>query len=86
MAAGALPSALDVVRTSTLALAAVQFWRANQTARLTLGVGMAAEAVEAIEALRDLAETGPVEIRARSAATLPAFLSALTALAQDITR
>lgn len=59
-----------------------QFWRACREAELALCLGLRSEAVEAIERLRDLTEIGPMPIRQRAAASLPPFLSALTALVE----
>lgn len=83
MLTGLRAATLDGVALSPLALAARSYWRCSRDARIALPLGMEAQAVEVIEHLRDLAETGPAAIRARAAASLPPFLSQLTALAES---
>ena len=78
-----LPAAsLDGIAISPLALAARSYWRSLFEVRLALALDLAPEAVEVVEHLRDLAESGLPPIRTRAAACLPPLLSQLTRLAE----
>jgi len=76
-------SSLDGIATSPLALAARAYWRSFGEARLALALELAPEAVEVIERLRDLSETGPEPVRGRATDCLPPLLFQLTRLAEN---